>query len=219
MSKKKDETIKTALGEKPEGERPHKEPTAKKLLAMVDDVETVSIPRKHFSLTKVKMLKDNRGVETTYQRVKQDSGVSSVETSSVISHVVPHPDLIKAIEGLSRFAVHVCGLTKYLDAPEVGQEYSERSIQAITEAYAPTGLCLNGADAKRKAMITGVWNCFGNYKISLNTPNILLESEQFEIEEELMEAVEKIENETFAYLFKNKRSQMDLFQEGDEETE
>lgn len=212
MAKTKPEEPKTALKKNPpNGERPHKEPTVKKLLAMVDDVETVSVPRKHFSLSQVKIMKENRGAEVKYEIVKMESGVATTETSSVSLNGVPHPDLLQAISNLSQYAVQVCGLTKYLDAPEVGQDYAEKALREIIQAYVPTGLCLNGQDAKRKAMITGVWNCFGNYKISLNTPNILLESDQFEFEDELNISVELIEDEVFAYLFKNKRAQLDLF--------
>lgn len=212
MAKKKTADKKTALGKNPPyGVRPHKEPTVKKLLAMVDDVMTVQVPRKHFSLSQVKILKDNRGLEVKYQIVKMDSGISTNETSSVSSHGVPHPDLLKAIENLSQYAVQGCGLVKYLNAPEVMQEYGEKALREAIDSYAPTGICINGQDSKRKAMITGVWNCHGNYKISLNTPNILLESDQFEFEDELNISVDEIEDEVFAYLFKNKRSQLELF--------
>lgn len=187
--------------------------TAEEVVRLSEDIETVSIPRKHFTLATIKIMKDNRGVEVSYRSVKMDGGISSVDVHSVSSHGVPHPDLIKSIEKLSPYAVQACGLVKYLKSDEISQEYAEKALSQAIESYAPTGISINGQDAKKKAIITGVWGCFGNYKISMNTPNILIDQNQFEFEDELSISLQEIEDEVFAYLFKNKGAQLDIFHE------
>lgn len=200
---------------KKKADKPHKTRTAQEVVEMSEDVETVSVPRKHFTLASIKIMKDNRGVDVTYKSVKMDGGVSSVDTHSVTSCGVPHPELIGAIESLAQYSVQACGLVKYLNSPEISKEYGQKALLETIESFSPTGISISGQDAKKGAIITGVWNCFGNYKISLNTPRIMLDQQQFEFEDELNISVEEIEDEVFAYLFKNKRAQLGLFS-GDE---
>lgn len=185
--------------------------TAGDVVKLSEDVETVSVPRKHFTLAAIKIMKDNRGVDVTYKTVKMDSGVSSVDTHSVTSHGVPHSDLINSIEKLAPYSVQACGLVKYLKSDEISSEYAEKALSEAIKSMSPTGISISGQDSKRGGIITGVWNCFANYKISMNTPRIIFDQDQFEFEDELILQVQEIEDEVFSYLFKNKRAQLELF--------
>lgn len=172
---------------------------------------TMNFSRENFSLKKVKLLNDSRGLNVDYSMIQKDGALSSNEKINIESHFAPHPDLTNSIEQLSEYAVKSCGLLKAVNDSKANE--FNKYLNRIKEDFYPSGISLSGSEEKLGAIITGIWNCHDNYKIALNTPRIILSGEGFGFEEELSELITKIEDEVYSYLFEGKKAQLSLMDE------
>ena len=73
------------------------------------------------------------------------------------------------------------------------------------------GVSYSGQDDNVGVVLTGLFTVSNNQKTAINSPRLKFNTETFGFEEELEEIVADIENEVYAFLFKGKKAQLELF--------
>lgn len=87
----------------------------------------------------------------------------------------------------------------------------EAGLKAAESNIVVNGITISGSDKKKQVIIMSTLTTGNKKKVAINTPLILLEADIFGFEQELVDDVDELVEETFAYLFKNKKAQLDIF--------
>lgn len=69
----------------------------------------------------------------------------------------------------------------------------------------------SGQDDNVGVVLTGLFTVSNNQNTAINSPRLKFNTETFGFEEELEAIVADIENEVYAFLFKGKKAQLELF--------
>ena len=72
-------------------------------------------------------------------------------------------------------------------------------------------MSFSGQDDNVGVVLTGLFTVSNNQKTAINSPRLKFNTETFGFEEELEEIVANIETEVYAFLFKGKKAQLELF--------
>jgi len=181
--------------------------------------KTIPVPTENqFSLSKVKMLKDI-GLEVHFEVNEVINEQSYTNEHHYKSAKEVHPDLKALFVRLVPIMGRIYNITSFLSmidvkdfkATEKQKQYSQEFAKEALKAIEVRGVSFSGQDDNVGVVLSGVFTVSNNQKTALNSPRLKFSSETFGFEEELEEIVGDIEREVYAFLFKGKKADLELF--------
>lgn len=178
-----------------------------------------------FSLSKVKVISGG-GLDVHFE-VEEACGAEFYrENYHLASSKEIHPDLKALFARLKPIMARVYHLTFFrtlmdtteFKATKKQQELAEDSFREILDKIEVTGISLSGKYENVGVVLTGVFVADTNQKMAINTHRMKLKEIKYGFEEELEEMVGSIEREVYAFLFRGKKAQLELFDEQGEES-
>lgn len=173
---------------------------------------------KAFSLSKVKVI--NGGGLNVHFEVEEACGAEVYrENYHLSSGKEIHPDLQHLFDRLKPIMARVYHLSFFrslLETPDFKAtkkqvELAEEAFKEVTAKLNVTGISLSGKDANVGVVLTGTFTADSNQKMEINSHRMKFSDTRYGFEEELEEIIGQIETEVYAFLFKNKRAQLELF--------
>lgn len=171
-----------------------------------------------FALSKVKMLKDG-GLDVHYEVTEVVGEESYTNKYHVESAKDIHPDLRVLFDRLKPIMGRIFNITSFLSMMEIAEFKATKKQQDTAREFADEmldnievrGVSLSGMGDNVGVVLTGLFTVANNQKVAINSPRMKFNTETFGFEEELESIVTDIEREVYAFLFKGKKAQMDLF--------
>lgn len=177
-----------------------------------------SLEFQNFDLQKVKVTKE--GINVDFYEKGNGNDKHTIECVGIA-----HPDLINAVASLDLYlALRLDILSGWDFARENTRDNLEVLAQAkkgyddAIERCKTSGISYAGNGQLRAVKITGTLKC-GNQSIGLASPNVTFSSEKLGYEKDVESICDKINEEVYNYIFKNKRAQQDLVQQAEEAEE
>ena len=173
---------------------------------------------KSFALSKVKLIKDG-GLDVHYEVTETVGNESYTNKYHVESAKDIHPDLRACFERLRPIMGRIFNITSFLsfmETPEIkatkaqkdaAREYADEMLKNIEVR----GVSFSGQDDNVGVVLTGLFTVSNNQKTAINSPRLKFNTETFGFEEVLEETAGDIEREVYAFLFKGKKAQLELF--------
>lgn len=177
------------------------------------------IPTKEkFSLSKVKLLKDG-GLDVHYEVTEVVGNESYTNKYNVLSAKDIHPDLQDCFDCLRPIMGRIFNITSFLSMVETSDFKATKKQSELSRDFADEmlknievrGVSFSGQDDNVGVVLTGLFTVSNNQKTAINSPRLKFNTETFGFEEELEAIVADIENEVYAFLFKGKKAQLELF--------
>lgn len=173
---------------------------------------------KSFSLTKVKLIKDG-GVDVHYDVTESAGDEVYINKYHIECTKDPHPDLNNCFKALRPIMARLYNLTSYktlLETEEFGASKKQKQLadDFANEAMGNIemrGVSFSGSGDNQGVVLTGLFEFSNGQKAAINSPRLKFECESFGFEEELENICRQIEVEVYAYLFKGKKAQLELF--------
>jgi hypothetical protein len=139
------------------------------------------------------------------------------------SDLVPHPDLINAINEMKPFLAQCFGVITIKDF-QAFKSLKAKEKQAVKdlakiidtltvtrmEAIEVSGCSLSGDDDKIAIVMTGKMTQANQSKVAINSPRIATHQNTFGFEEDLKRIIEIVNDEAREYIFNNKKAQLEL---------
>ena len=175
---------------------------------------------KAFSLTKVKVISGG-GLDVTFE-VEETIGAEIYrENYHLASSKEIHPDLQKLFNRLKPIMARVYHLSFFrslLETPDFKatkkqKELAEEAFKEVIAKLTVTGVALSGKDDNVGVILTGTFTADSNQKMAINSHRMKFSDTRYGFEEEMEEIIGEIESEVYAFLFKNKKAQLTLFDE------
>lgn len=171
-----------------------------------------------FSLSKVKLLKDG-GLDVHYEVTEVVDNESYTNKYHVLSAKDIHPDLRNSFNDLRPIMGRIFNITSFKTLMETPDFKATKKQTEIAESFAKEclnnievrGVSLSGQDDNVGVVLTGLFTVSNNQKTAINTPRLKYDTETFGFEERLETIVQGIEEEVYAFLFKGKKAQLELF--------
>lgn len=171
-----------------------------------------------FSLSKVKLLKDG-GLDVHYEVTEVVDNESYTNKYHVLSAKDIHPDLRNLFNDLRPIMGRIFNITSFKTLMETPDFKATKKQTEIAENFAKEclnnievrGVSLSGQDDNVGVVLTGLFTVSNNQKTAINTPRLKYNTETFGFEERLETIVQGIEEEVYAFLFKGKKAQLELF--------
>lgn len=179
-----------------------------------------------FALSKVKALK-NGGLDVQYEVTEIVGNESYTNKYHVESAKDFHADLRELFDRLRPIMGRIFNITSFLSMIEAG-EYKASEIQIdkarnfadeLLKNIEIKGISLSGEGDNARVVITALYEVSNGMRVAINSPRIRLSTISFGFEEELETIVAGIESEVYAFLFKGKKAQLELFGENMEPVE
>lgn len=173
---------------------------------------------KAFQLSKVKVISGG-GLDVHFE-VEETCGAEVYrETYHLSSSKEIHPDLQRLFDQLKPIMARVYHLSFFrslMETPEFKatkkqQELAEEAFSEVIAKLNVTGVALSGKDNNVGVVLTGTFTADSNQKMGINSHRMKFSDTRYGFEEEMEEIIGKIETEVYAFLFKNKRAQLELF--------
>lgn len=177
------------------------------------------IPTKEkFSLSKVKLLKDG-GLDVYYEVTEVVGNESYTNKYHVLSAKDIHPDLRDCFDRLRPIMGRIFNITSFLSMVETSDFKATKKQSELSRDFADEmlknievrGVSFSGQDDNVGVVLTGLFTVSNNQKTAINSPRLKFNTETFGFEEELEEIAADIETEVYAFLFKGKKAQLELF--------
>lgn len=173
---------------------------------------------KAFALSKVKTLKDG-GLDVHYEVTETIGNESYTNKYHVESAKDIHPDLRACFERLRPIMGRIFNITSFLSFMETPETKATKAQKDAAREYADEmlrnievrGVSFSGQDDNVGVVLTGLFAVSNNQKTAINSPRLKFNTETFGFEEELEEIAGDIEREVYAFLFKGKKAQLELF--------
>lgn len=173
---------------------------------------------KAFALSKVKTLKDG-GLDVHYEVTETVGNESYTNKYHVESAKDIHPDLRDCFDRLRPIMGRIFNITSFLSMVETSDFKATKKQSELSRDFADEmlknievrGVALSGQDDNVGCVLTGLFTVSNNQKTAINSPRMKFNTETFGFEEELEEIICDIENEVYAFLFKGKKAQLELF--------
>ena len=171
-----------------------------------------------FALSKVKALKDG-GLDVQYEVTEIIGNESYTNKYHVESAKDFHSDLRELFDRLRPIMARIFNITSFLSMVEAG-EYKASAIQVdkarsfadeLLKNIEIRGVSLSGEGDNSGVVITALYEVSNGMKVAINSPRIRFKTISFGFEEELEKIVAGIESEVYAFLFKGKKAQLELF--------
>lgn len=173
-----------------------------------------------FFLSKVKLISGG-GLDVHFE-VEEVCGAEVYrENYHLASSKGIHPDLQKLFDSLKPIMARVYHLSFFrslLETPEFKatknqKEIAEKAFKEVLEKIKVTGFSMSGKDDNVGIVLTGTFTADSNQKMAINSHRMKFSDECYGFEEEMESIVGDIEREVYAFLFKNKRAQLEIFDE------
>lgn len=173
---------------------------------------------KAFALSKVKTLKDG-GLDVHYEVTETIGNESYTNKYHVESAKDIHPDLRDCFDRLRPIMGRIFNITSFLSMVKTSDFKATKKQSELSRDFADEmlknievwGVSFSGQDDNVGVVLTGLFTVFNNQKTAINSPRLKFNTETFGFEEELEAIVSDIENEVYAFLFKGKKAQLELF--------
>lgn len=194
-------------------------PGNNKILIKMSNENVLNMPtEKAFSLNKVKMIKDG-GLDIHFEVSEVVGSESYVNKYHITSAKDIHPDLRDLFYNLRPIMGRVFNITSFLSMVESKEFKATKSQTDASRNFAQEclqnievrGLALSGQDDNVGVVLTGLYTVANNQKTAINSPRIKLSASSFGFEEELESIIGDIEREVYAFLFKGKKAEMEIF--------
>lgn len=171
-----------------------------------------------FALSKVKMLKDG-GLDVHYEVTEVVGEESYTNKYHVESAKDIHPDLRVLFDRLKPIMGRIFNITSFLSMMETAEFKATKKQQDTAREFADEmldnievrGVSLSGMGDNVGVVMTGLLSVANFQTVVINSPRLKFNKEVFGFEEELESIVTDIEREVYAFLFKGKKAQMELF--------
>lgn len=173
---------------------------------------------KAFALSKVKLIKDG-GLDVHYEVAETVGNESYTNKYHVESAKDIHPDLADCFNRLRPIMGRIFNITSFLSFMETPETKATKAQKDAAREYADEmlrnievrGVSFSGQDDNVGVVLTGLFTVSNNQKTAINSPRLKFNTETFGFEEELEEIAGDIEREVYAFLFKGKKAQLELF--------
>ena len=173
---------------------------------------------KAFALSKVKTLKDG-GLDVHYEVTETIGNESYTNKYHVESAKDIHPDLRDCFDRLRPIMGRIFNITSFLSMVETSDFKATKKQSELSRDFADEmlknievrGVSFSGQDDNVGGVLTGLFTVSNNQKTAINSPRLKCNTETVGLEEELEAIVADIENEVYAFLFKGKKAQLELF--------
>lgn len=173
---------------------------------------------KAFALSKVKTLKDG-GLDVHYEVIETIGNESYTNKYHVESAKDIHPDLRDCFDRLRSIMGRIFNITSFLSMVETPDFKATKKQSELSRDFADEmlknievrGVSFSGQDDNVGVVLAGLLTVSNNQKAAINSPRLKFNTETFGFEEELEAIVADIENEVYAFLFKGKKAQLELF--------
>lgn len=173
---------------------------------------------KAFALSKVKTLKDG-GLDVHYEVIETIGNESYTNKYHVESAKDIHPDLRDCFDRLRPIMGRIFNITSFLSMVETSDFKATKKQSELSRDFADEmlknievrGVSFSGQDDNVGVVLMGLFKVSNNQKTAINSPRLKFNTEMFGFEEELEAIVAGIENEVYAFLFKGKKAQLELF--------
>lgn len=171
-----------------------------------------------FALSKVKTLKDG-GLDVHYEVTEIIGNESYTNKYHVESAKDIHPDLRDCFNRLRPIMGRIFNITSFLSMVETSDFKATKKQSELSRNFADEmlknidvrGVSFSGQDDNVGVVLTGLFTVSNNQKTAINSPRLKFNTETFGFEDELEAIVADIENEVYAFLFKGKKAQLELF--------
>ena len=173
---------------------------------------------KAFALSKVKTLKDG-GLDVHYEVTETIGNESYTNKYHIESAKDIHPDLRYCFDRLRPIMGRIFNITSFLSMVETSDFKATKKQSELSRDFADEmlknievrGVSFSGQEDNVGVVLTGLFTVSNNQKTAINSPRLKFNTETFGFEEELEEIIGDIENEVYAFLFKGKKAQLELF--------
>ena len=171
-----------------------------------------------FKLSKVQ-LQGNGSVKVNYEICKSVGGVEYTDKYKIESTKEIHPDMKYLFACLVDVLADTCNAYKLVDtvssskfkATEEQKAIAVEETEATTEGIAVKSVTLSGEDDNIGCIISGEMEVKHGLKATVITPRLKYNEEVFGFESELQSVLTALQKEIYAYLFKGKHAQLELF--------
>lgn len=180
-----------------------------------------------FALSKVKIISGG-GLDVHFEVEETCGNEIYRETYHLSSSKEIHPDLKRLFAQLKPIMARVYHLSFFrslMETPDFKatkhqKEISERAFDEVLAKLEITGISLAGKDENVGVVLTGTFTADSNQKMAINSHRMKFSDSRYGFEEQMEEIIGNIESEVYAFLFKNKKAQLELFENSfEEETE
>lgn len=185
----------------------------------MEKTETIKIPsEKNFSLSKVKLIKDG-GVDVHYDVTEVIDSETYVNKYHVECTKDQHPDLTNCFKAMRPIMARLYNVTSFKTLLETDEFKATKAQKELAANFADEAMCniemrgvsFSGSGENAGVVLTGLFEFSNGQKAAINSPRLKFEVDSFGFEEELEELCGRLEVEVYAYLFKNKKAQLELF--------
>ena len=179
----------------------------------------LNVPKeKNFALSKVKVVKDG-GLDVHFEVTETVGNESYTNKYHVESAKDIHPDLRGCFKDLRPIMGRIFNLTSFLSVMETPDFKANKAQNAAARDFADEllqkievrGISLSGQDDNVGVLITGLLEVLAGQKTAITSPRIKFSNINYGFEEELEDIISRIETEVYAFLFKGKKAQLELF--------
>lgn len=173
---------------------------------------------KAFALSKVKTLKSG-GLDVHYEVTETIGNESYTNKYHVKSAKDIHPDLRGCFKRLRPIMGRIFNITSFLSLVETSDfkatkeqnELSRDFTDELLKNIEVRGVSFSGQDYNVGVVLTGLFAVSNDQKTAINSPRLVFNTKTFGFEKELEEIAADIETEVYAFLFKGKKAQLELF--------
>ena len=161
----------------------------------------------------------NGGLDVHYEVTETIGNESYTNKYHVESAKDIHPDLRDCFDRLRPIMGRIFNITSFLSmvgtsdfkATEKQNELSRDFADEMLKNIKVRGLSFSGQDDNVGVVLTGLFAVLDDQKTAINSPRIKFNTKIFGFEKELEEIAADIETEVYAFLFKGKKAQLELF--------
>lgn len=173
---------------------------------------------KAFALSKVKTLKGG-GLDVHYEVTETIGNESYTNKYHVESAKDIHPDLRDCFNRLRPIMGRIFNITSFLSIVETPDFKATKKQNELSRDFADEmlknikvrGVSFSGQNDNVGVVLTGSFTVSNNQKTAINSPRLEFNTKTFGFEKELEEIAADIETEVYAFLFKGKKAQLELF--------
>ena len=173
---------------------------------------------KAFALSKVKTLKGG-GLDVHYEVTETIGDESYTNKYHVESAKDIHPDLRDCFNRLRPIMGRIFNITSFLSIVETPDFKATQKQNELSRDFADEmlknikvrGVSFSGQNDNVGVVLIGSFTVLDNQKTAINSPRLKFNTKVFGFEKELEEIAADIETEVYAFLFKNKKAQLELF--------
>lgn len=173
---------------------------------------------KAFALSKVKTLKGG-GLDVHYEVTETIGDESYTNKYHVESAKDIHPDLRDCFNRLRPIMGRIFNITSFLSIVETPDFKATQKQNELSRDFADEmlknikvrGVSFSGQNDNVGVVLTGSFTVLDNQKTAINSPRLKFNTKVSGFEKELEEIAADIETEVYAFLFKGKKAQLELF--------